>query len=244
MRPPYGCNNEVGSVSTWRYLNMRILLHRTVVLSTTERRIPFARLDPEERIAVQRCRDLAEEAILNIRAEMRPNRMSGWQGVWFLFQAALIPLMALAVEDERDPQYAKWSELVVLAIQLCEEMEPWSLVGKKLKELLQRLFEATKRPAMTLSPASQSTLAQANHLDAAGQLMRLGADQIQLPPIPVTCRPDMGIGLLAPSLQQGFVGDSGFWSDVMRDEYFTGWEEMPSVQQVQNLYGERMESSF
>jgi hypothetical protein len=64
---------------------MRIILHRAVVLNTTERRIPFSSLDAEEQEIVRRCREIAAELIFSMQAEWRPNKMSGWNAVWFLF---------------------------------------------------------------------------------------------------------------------------------------------------------------
>jgi hypothetical protein len=54
--------------------------------------------------------------------------------------------MALAVESEENENYCMWQEQVLLGIQLCSEMDHWSLVGHKTKEALERLFEASKKP--------------------------------------------------------------------------------------------------
>jgi hypothetical protein len=53
-------------------------------------------------------------------------------------------LIALAVEGEENETYTMWQEQVILAIQLCGEMDRWSLVGHKTKEVIERLFEASK----------------------------------------------------------------------------------------------------
>ncbi|KUJ24636.1 uncharacterized protein LY89DRAFT_569843, partial [Mollisia scopiformis] len=147
MKPPNPCPPELHDVRTvlsWRYLNMRIILHRAVILDTTERHLSFFNLGVEEQEAVKKCRDLAAESIYSISTEWRPTKMSGWNAVWFLFQAVLIPLMALAVESEEHEDYHKWQEQVVLVIQLCGEMDRWSLVGRKTQHAVQRLYNASK----------------------------------------------------------------------------------------------------
>jgi len=125
---------------------MRMILHRGAVLDITERRVPVASLDKEDYEVVKKCREIAAESIFSMQAEWRPNKMSGWNAVWFLFQACLVPLMALAVESEDNENYPIWREQVMLGIHLCGEMDHWSLVGHKTKEALQRLFEASKSP--------------------------------------------------------------------------------------------------
>ena len=149
MKSPYPCPSElhdVRNILKWRYLNMRMILHRAVVLDTTERQVPFRNLGSEEQDVVRQCRNIAAESIFAIQVDWRPNKMCGWNAVWFLFQACLVPLMALAVESEEHEDYLKWQEQVVVVIELCEMMDSWSLVGRKTKEVIQKLFEASKRP--------------------------------------------------------------------------------------------------
>lgn len=158
MKPPNPCPPELHDVRTilsWRYLNMRIILHRAVILDTTERQIPFFSLGAEEQDAVNKCRDIAAESIYSISLEWRRTKMSGWNAVWFLFQAVLIPLMALAVDPDEHEDYHKWQEQVVLVIRLCGEMDSWSLVGRKTQDAVQRLYDATQRPGSLMPPSDQ-----------------------------------------------------------------------------------------
>lgn len=134
---------------------MRIILHRVAILDTTDRQIAFDSLGSEEQEVVRKCRHIAADVIFSIQSQWRPNKMCGWQAVWFLFQACLIPLMALAVEPDEHPDYQNWRQQVILAINMCEEMSEWSLVAKKTKEVMQRLFEATKRPSMSIADITQ-----------------------------------------------------------------------------------------
>ncbi|KAJ9133856.1 Fungal specific transcription factor domain-containing protein [Pleurostoma richardsiae] len=148
MQPPNPCPASlqvVRAVFTWRYQNIRILLHRAVVLDATIRQILFAGLEAEEQKVVAQCRQLAAESILSIKSEWRPTKMSGWNGVWFLFQACLVPLMALATEAPEDPDSPNWRAQVQTGIALCNDMAPWSLVGGKTKAVLEQLLRGTER---------------------------------------------------------------------------------------------------
>lgn len=129
---------------------MRILIHRAVVLDTTARQVPLSNLGLDEQRMVKKCRELAAESILNIKSQWRPNKISGWNAVWFLFQACLVPLMALAIEPADSEGYQEWQGLVRTGIILCEKMERWSLVGRKTKSVLENLFEGTQMIAATL----------------------------------------------------------------------------------------------
>jgi hypothetical protein len=75
-----------------------------------------------------------------MEAQWRPNKISGWNAVWFLFQACLVPLMALAVEPVESEEYQEWKTRVRTGISVCEEMGSWSLDGRKTKSVLEQLF--------------------------------------------------------------------------------------------------------
>ena len=152
MRFPHPCSlrlRVVRSVFNWRYQNIRILLHRAVALDATIRQISFSKLGDEEQNVVAQCRQLAAESILCIKSEWQPTKMSGWNGVWFLFQACLIPLMALATEPpDENGKYLEWTQQVEIGIALCRDMSPWSLVGEKTRVVLEQLLKATQRPGL------------------------------------------------------------------------------------------------
>ncbi|KAJ6000590.1 hypothetical protein N7481_000999 [Penicillium waksmanii] len=129
-------------VLKWRYHNIRFLLHRPILLDTVIRSIPMDHLALNERIAVSKCREVAMETIFSIQAEWRPNKICCWNAVWFLFQACLIPLMAIAVESEDHADYQNWCNQVQTGIDACEEMSQFSPVGQKTKTFLTQLFMA------------------------------------------------------------------------------------------------------
>ncbi|KAG8629878.1 hypothetical protein KVT40_001497 [Elsinoe batatas] len=82
-------------VMHWRYQNLRIVLHRPSVLAAALRRVPFSALTAEEKVAVGRCRAVAAQSISDIDAMCEPELIAGWNAVWFMYQAVMVPLVSL-----------------------------------------------------------------------------------------------------------------------------------------------------
>ncbi|KAJ5579255.1 hypothetical protein N7450_008122, partial [Penicillium hetheringtonii] len=129
-------------VLKWRYHNIRFLLYRPILLDTVIRKATFDDLTLNERTAVSKCRDIAMEAIYDIKSEWRPNKICCLNAVGFLFQACLIPLMAIAVESKDSPDYQSWCNQVQAGIDVCNEMSQFSLAGPRTKDFLSQLFVA------------------------------------------------------------------------------------------------------
>ncbi|KAJ6144345.1 hypothetical protein N7470_008240 [Penicillium chermesinum] len=148
-------------VLKWRYQNIRFLLYRPVLLDTVIRKVPFDSLTALEKLLVSKCREIAAESIVSIQTEWRPTKICCWNSLWFLFQACLIPLMALAVEPTESPGYQSWYHQVQLGIAVCDEMSQFSPVGSRTKNFLEKLFVAVIE-----STSSQSQY----HINAEGQM--------------------------------------------------------------------------
>ncbi|OKP13740.1 Lactose regulatory protein LAC9 [Penicillium subrubescens] len=129
-------------VLKWRYQNIRFLLHRPLVLDTVIRKTPLHCLSTNEQAIVSRCRNIAAESILSIQEEWRPNKICCWNAMWFMFQACLVTLMALAIEPTDHPEYPNWCNQVQIGIVTCEEMSKFSPVGQKTKVCLEQMFMA------------------------------------------------------------------------------------------------------
>lgn len=127
-------------VLKWRYQNIRLLLHRPIILDTVIRKTLTQYLSPSEQAIVTKCRDIAAESIFSIQTEWRPTKICCWNAVWFLFQACLIPLMALTVESPEHSDYQSWSDQVQIGIAVCNDMSQLSPVGQKTKAFLEQLF--------------------------------------------------------------------------------------------------------
>ena len=175
----------IRAVFTWRYENIRILLHRAVALDATIRRISMPMLETADKKVVETCRQLAAESIISIKSGWQPTKTSGWHGVWFLFQACLIPLMALATEPYEEVQTSTWRAQVQSGIDLCGEMAAWSLVGQKTKSVLVHLLNATERlhACNTAAPTGMAatlpnTMTQAFYYETWTDVM--GVDEVSV----------------------------------------------------------------
>ncbi|KAF4550624.1 Fungal specific transcription factor domain-containing protein 8 [Elsinoe fawcettii] len=82
-------------VMHWRYQNLRLVLHRPFVLAAALKRVPFTALSPEEKVAVSRCRAVAAQSISDIDVMCEPELVAGWNAVWFMYQAVMVPLVSL-----------------------------------------------------------------------------------------------------------------------------------------------------
>lgn len=158
-------------VLKWRYQNIRLLLHRPIILDTVIRKTQTRYLSPSEQAIVTKCRDIAADSIFSIQTEWRPTKICGWNAVWFLFQACLIPLMALTVESPENSEYQSWSDQVQTGITVCNDMSQLSPVGQKTKAFLEQLFLTV----VNVSPAPVHLDAQP-HLDSIMGLFDGGWD--------------------------------------------------------------------
>ncbi|KAF4301229.1 fungal specific transcription factor domain-containing protein [Botryosphaeria dothidea] len=132
------------SVMKWRYENLRVVLHRPFLLSTALKRTSFANLSAEEKVAVGKCRVIAAQNIEDISNECTPDLISGWNAVWFCFQACMVPLISLFADISNPDEIAKWRNQIEMALNFFDRMERYSVAAKKSREAIARLAEASK----------------------------------------------------------------------------------------------------
>lgn len=158
------------AIMHWRYQNLRILMHRPILLATTLKRTPYASMSTEEKLAVGRCRIVAGHTITDINDTAQESLISGWNAVWMMYQAVMIPLISLfsvlalpptssAVADSpnttpggsessiipgSDDDVDKWRREIELSIEFFGRMTRWSVAAKKSRDVVQRLYDATK----------------------------------------------------------------------------------------------------
>ncbi|RAL04265.1 putative C6 transcription factor [Aspergillus ibericus CBS 121593] len=137
------------TVMKWRYYNQRMLLYRPTLLSYAMRRVPYIVLRSEERTAIERCREIAEATIQDVATKAQFHQMSGWNAVWLIFQAAMVPLLGLFLNDGTvdDPRATIEScrAQVETTMLVLTRLEPWSPAAKSTLEAVSRIFEASKR---------------------------------------------------------------------------------------------------
>lgn len=103
---------------------------------------------PEQDIAaVETCRELAKATIEDIAREWTRNQMSGWNAVWFLYQAAMIPLVSIFWQWS-SPQVPEWQKQIGTILELLDAMEDWSLAARRSREVVWRMYEASRQPSV------------------------------------------------------------------------------------------------
>ncbi|RAL11890.1 putative C6 transcription factor [Aspergillus homomorphus CBS 101889] len=146
------------TVMKWRYYNQRMLLYRPTLLSYAMRRVPYIVLRSEERMAIERCREIAEATIQDIATKAQDHQMSGWNAVWLIFQAAMVPLLGLflndsTVDDPRATVEACQAQVETTMLVLAR-LQSWSPTAKSTLEAVSRLFDASKRNSALTSASS------------------------------------------------------------------------------------------
>lgn len=133
------------TVMHWRFHIQRMLLYRPRLLSYAMRRVPFMTIRVEERNAIIKCREIAEMAIQTISLATRLNQMIGWNGVWFLFQATMVPLVYLSTQsrdDDPDASFASCKAQVETAMLTLERMKPYGHTAQRSLEAISSILDA------------------------------------------------------------------------------------------------------
>ena len=135
------------SIVRWRFYNLRIVLHRPVLLSVAMRGALQGSASnpqtPKEVAALSKCRDMARQTIEDVAISWQPNQMSGWNGVWFLFQACIVPLVSIFM-DAQNPEAEKWRQQIESALDSFDKMMDWSLAARRTREVVAKVYQASK----------------------------------------------------------------------------------------------------
>ncbi|OAA56698.1 fungal specific transcription factor domain-containing protein [Niveomyces insectorum RCEF 264] len=145
-------------IMKWRYQNLRMLLHRPVLLGLASSGQTHA---PESEIAaVETCRELAKQTIEDISREWSRNQMSGWNAVWFIYQAAMVPLVSIFWQWS-SPRVPEWHKQIESVLTMLEAMEEWSLAARRSREVVWRMYEASRQPGFMQHQQQQQRQAAA-----------------------------------------------------------------------------------
>ena len=145
-------------IMKWRYQNLRMLLHRPVLLSLASNGAS-SHISEQDMAAVSTCRDLASRTIEDVSREWSRNQMSGWNGVWFLYQAAMIPLVSIFWQWNNERAH-EWRKQIETILELLDIMEDWSLAAKRSREVVSRMYGASRQPSLAADgtqPTSNSS---------------------------------------------------------------------------------------
>ncbi|KAK8051387.1 fungal-specific transcription factor domain-containing protein [Apiospora rasikravindrae] len=159
-------------IMKWRYQNLRMLIHRPVLLNLASSGASHA---PEHDIAaIEACRDLAKQTIEDIAREWTRNQMSGWNAVWFLYQAAMIPLVSIFWQWD-SPRVVDWQKQIETILELLDSMQDWSLAARRSREVVWRMYEASRQlePDLRAHSPLQRLVTDRNILMADGSELHM-----------------------------------------------------------------------
>jgi hypothetical protein len=131
-------------VMKWRFQNIRIVLHRPYLLATALRRCTWSSLTAEERVVVGKTRLIAMKTIEDISQECMPDLLSGWNAVWFCFQACMVPLVSLFSDAGCPEEVHKWRAAIETGLQFFDSARNYSIAAKRSADAVARLYQAYK----------------------------------------------------------------------------------------------------
>ncbi|ROT38716.1 fungal-specific transcription factor domain-containing protein [Sodiomyces alkalinus F11] len=200
-------------IMKWRYQNLRMLLHRPVLLSlansTSNSGLVLAHVAEQDIAAIETCRELAKQTIEDVSREWSRNQMSGWNAVWFLYQAAMVPLVSIFWQWN-SPRVPEWNKQIETILDLLEAMEDWSMAARRSREVVWRMYEASRHPNLRSESQSQSPVLQA--MGAEQNTMIMAAEAADLHMSPIGLEPE-GMGMMGMLDQHGLWDlDGMYWS--------------------------------
>ncbi|KAJ5382981.1 Major facilitator superfamily domain general substrate transporter [Penicillium concentricum] len=133
--------HAVRTVMRWRYYNHRMLLYRPTLLNYAMRRIPFMAIRVEERTAIQKCQEIAEISIQDISSTTKLNQMIGWNAVWMLFQATMVPLICLSAGVAEDDSTACKTQVETAMLTL-GRLKPYGHTAGRSLEVISGILES------------------------------------------------------------------------------------------------------
>ncbi|OTA57991.1 fungal-specific transcription factor domain-containing protein [Hypoxylon sp. EC38] len=129
-----------------RYLNIRLILMRSLILYLAHSRTQKAQLSTEELQIIDTCRIVASEAIDSIALYWTPNRIHVWNSAWYLFQACMVPLLSIVIESSRSEPSTEFltsaRASLVKALETFSEMKPWMRASDRGPDIVAAIYEA------------------------------------------------------------------------------------------------------
>ncbi|EMC91097.1 hypothetical protein BAUCODRAFT_127015 [Baudoinia panamericana UAMH 10762] len=165
-------------ITHWWFMTLRILMYRPYLLATSLRRSPRRAKSADETTAIERCRIIAEESIRSINLHCPNELLAGWNAVWLMYQAVMIPLVSLFAmhpdrtkstnsaeasaqtaaqsgNDNADDVLA-WRIQVETAIVFFQRMTPYSMAAKRSTIIVERLYAASKHSTIFTAPPNST----------------------------------------------------------------------------------------
>lgn len=174
---------------------------------------------------------MAKQTIADIAREWAPNQMLGWNGAWFLYQAAMIPLVLVLWESWDAALVSDCQAQIEVVLKAFEGLGEWSLAARRSREVVSRIYEAGRGASVGQTSPRWSAVGQdatsglvmggGNSMDVLNGVDDTDAHQIDANQIPQ--RVDLHGGDGRTGMVQG-----GIWnSDAMFWGYFPNGLNMP-----------------
>ncbi|KAH6695086.1 fungal-specific transcription factor domain-containing protein [Plectosphaerella plurivora] len=232
-------------VTKWRYQNLRMLLHRPVLLTLASNHRPVPSRprrrashapssassadmdtspgtgagpgdDEDFTASLDACSDMAGQTIHDISREWTRNQMLGWNAAWFLYQAVMIPLLRLAWQP-LDSRNDQWRAQIEMTLDLLDAMGDWSLTATRSREVVRRVYETVRSAADMAAGMPGSDPSQA--FVGAGLMEQIGED-VEFRMSPIRLDTDVDVA--------GLMDQDWMWD---LDGMFWGQPGQPGVQQ-------------
>ncbi|KAI5462794.1 fungal-specific transcription factor domain-containing protein [Mariannaea sp. PMI_226] len=136
-----------------RYYNVRLMLSRCFLIyiacEDPKRHVPS---QLEERM-MNLCRTIAAEAIDVIALHWVPNRIQVWNSAWYLFQACMVPLLSIAMQNSLgtgelgSDSVVSWYASLNKALEIFAEMKLWMRRSDRAPDIVAVLFQAVSQGA-------------------------------------------------------------------------------------------------
>jgi len=161
LKAPSKCPNRVLIARDFmhnRFLNLRLILYRPTQLHRLNPRASIHEISQQELSIQETCHEIAVEAVESISRTWTPNRVHVWNASWYLFQAAMVPLLALVQKTgeqglalECDLSTSK--ELLRKILELFSQMAPWMRSADRSRNIIVSIFDALSSAEARRTPS-------------------------------------------------------------------------------------------
>lgn len=141
-----------------RYMNLRLILYRPTQLHRLNPRASIHEISSQELSVQNTCHEIAVEAVESISRTWTPNRVHVWNASWYLFQAAMVPLLTLAQKTgdqgqalERDLSSSK--DVLRKILDLLSQMAPWMRSADRSRHIIVAIFDALSSAEARRTPS-------------------------------------------------------------------------------------------
>lgn len=137
-------------VLRWRFHLSRVILHRPILLWYALCRKSPGSLTLGQTETIQACRKAADDLIIDIATNWHPRnpcQFVGMHATWFLYQAAMVPLLSLFADYQVSETVVQCQRQIERTKTALIELQPWSTIAPQALDSVSFLYEASQRYA-------------------------------------------------------------------------------------------------